>query len=67
MHAVSRIASYKKENHLPVFDPAREAEHTGRVLGLLEDESLKAYFLEWYQMTMDISKAYQETILTEES
>lgn len=63
MHAVARIAAYKMENGLPVFDAAREAANIERTAGLISDPALREFFRKWYQMTMDISKEYQKGII----
>ncbi len=66
MHVVREIAEYKAANGMQVFDSSREEDNKQRNAEKLQDESLKQYFLKWYQDTMDISKQYQKDLLTKE-
>ena len=62
----ARIAAYKKENGLPVYDPAVEEEKLR--LGAEEvSEELRPYYLEFLQKCMELSKAYQESLKKEET
>lgn len=60
------IAAYKRENGLPVFDPSREEENL-RCGRERVSEDLAPYYLEFLQKCMDLSKAYQKTLLQEET
>ena len=51
------------EHHLPVFDAAREAEVIARNTALINDETLKPYYVEMLQLMMEISKKYQREIM----
>lgn len=66
MHAVARLLVYKKENGLPVLDPAREADNIARNCAKLSDPQLEKYFRRWYEETMAVSRAYQEDLLKKE-
>ena len=62
--AVSRqVALYKKEHGLPVFNADRERE----VLSAAEEktgEELQQYAIKLYTAILEISREYQEKILT---
>ena len=59
MTAVSEVLKYKKEHNLPVFDEKREIELIERNLGLLQDETLKEYYLIFFKALLESSKKYQ--------
>lgn len=59
MKAVLEVLKYKKEHNLPVFDEKREIELIARNINLLEDESLKEYYLIFFKAMLDASKKYQ--------
>ncbi len=63
MEAVKSVALYKQEKGIRVTDLAREAEVIRKNSALVENESLKPYFVDFLQNNMDISKAYQHRIL----
>jgi monofunctional chorismate mutase len=63
MQAVQQVVAYKMEHHLPVFDAAREAEVIARNTALINDETLKPYYVEMLQLMMEISKKYQREIM----
>ena len=63
MDAVKKVAEYKKENGLQVFDANREAEVIKRNSMLLENEELKPYYINFLQRNMEISKSYQHRLL----
>lgn len=67
MHAVGRLLAYKKENGLPVYDPAREADNIARNCAKLQDPQLEQYFRKWYEETMAVSRRYQEDLLKKEN
>ena len=49
MKAVLEVLKYKKEHNLPVFDEKRELELIERNISLLQDESLKEYYLIFFK------------------
>ena len=63
MNAVRTVAQVKKEYGLQIFDPAREAEVIRRNSHRVEDPELKAYYVNYLNSNMEISKAYQSRIL----
>ena len=60
------IAEYKKENGLPVRDPLREEENLRNGEARVE-EDLRPYYQEFLQKCMELSRAYQESLLREET
>ena len=63
MEAVKAVAEYKRTHGLQVTDNAREAEVIRRNSKMVEDETLKSYYVDYLQHNMDISKNYQHRIL----
>ena len=63
MNAAKTVAEYKKEHGLQVFDAAREAEVIKKNSMLIEDETLKSYYVEFIKSNMEISKNYQHRLL----
>ena len=59
MNAVSDVLKYKKEHNLPVFDEKRELELMKNNVDLLEDKSLKEYYLIFLNGVLESSKKYQ--------
>ena len=59
MKAVLDVLKYKKEHNLPVFDEKREIELIQKNLDLLQDESLKEYYLIFFNGMLEASKKYQ--------
>ena len=59
MKAVLEVLKYKKEHNLPVFDEKRELELIERNISLLQDESLKEYYLIFFNALLLSSKKYQ--------
>ncbi|MDO4804248.1 MAG: chorismate mutase [Lachnospiraceae bacterium] len=63
MEAAREIAYYKKEHGLFIEDLEQEArvlESRGR---LVEDESLRPFYLKFLQNTMDVSKEWQRSLI----
>lgn len=63
MDAVRRVAAYKKERGLQVFDPAREEEVVRRNALLVEDEEYRSYFVRFLRANMEISRAMQHRLM----
>ena len=63
MHAVEMVIQYKMDHQLPIFDGAREKEVIERNAMRIQDEHLRAYYVETLQMMMEISKKYQKEIM----
>ena len=63
MRAAEKVAAYKKEMGLPILDPAREAKVIERGAAMIEDETLRGYYIQFLKSNMAISRAYQGRIL----
>jgi len=63
MQAVATIADYKREHGLPVLDAAREEAVIRRGSARVEDDELRAYYTNFIQSNMAISRAYQQKLL----
>ena len=64
MHVALEIAKYKKENHLPVYDPARERDVLNRQVGAVE-EDMGMYVKLLYNTLFDLSRSYQQCYMTQ--
>ncbi len=63
MRAAESVAEYKKERGLAIFDAAREEEVIRRNSAMVEDEILRAYYVNFLQNNMAVSRAYQSRLL----
>lgn len=63
MDAAKKIALYKKEYGLQIFDSTREAEVCKKELELIKNPDYKSYYLEFIQDLMDVSKKYQNFVV----
>jgi monofunctional chorismate mutase len=59
MYAATLVASYKKENNLPILDQKREDLIIEKNLNLLNNEEISQYYLEWFKTLLKVSKEYQ--------
>lgn len=59
MAAVLDVLKYKKEHNLPVLDENREIALIEKNLELLQDESLKEYYLIFFNGMLEASKKFQ--------
>lgn len=64
MHVALEIAKYKKENGLPVFDPARERDVLNKQTSAV-GEDLAMYVKLLYNTIFDISRSYQQRYITQ--
>lgn len=64
MEVGAKIAQYKKENNLPVYDGKREREKLSKVTEAASDE-MKDYARNFMTDMMDFSKCYQSQVLFE--
>ncbi len=64
MRAASLVAQYKAEHGLPIFDSQREKEVIARNSTLIEDDTLREYYIPFLQNVMDVSKSYQHRLLS---
>ena len=63
MKAVEMVAEYKKANGMPILDEAREAQLIERNANLVEDDTLRGYYVPFLRHNMELSRAYQCRIL----
>ncbi|MDR0287563.1 MAG: chorismate mutase [Clostridiales bacterium] len=61
-----RIALQKKEDNLPVFNPARERDILYRMCSE-SDESMESFVKIFYNTLFDISRTYQNTLIAQDS
>ena len=59
MRAVEKVYAHKKKFGMPVFDQAREEAVIEKNAALVEDETLKGYYIDYIKNVMSISRAYQ--------
>ena len=59
MRAAEMVFEYKKEFGLPIFDPKREEEVIEKNSALIENEVIKAYYIDYLKNLMGVSRAYQ--------
>ncbi|SHH93805.1 chorismate mutase / prephenate dehydratase [Sporobacter termitidis DSM 10068] len=62
MDVSAQLAEYKKDNALPIYDPARERQKLGEV-ALGTPEPLRTHAMALYSLLFDLSRSYQEKIL----
>lgn len=65
MQASRKVAAYKREHDMAVFDPGREKEVLKTCRDRIENPDLKDDFASWIATLMDISKKYQREQLNE--
>lgn len=63
MEAVKTVAKYKKEHGIQILDTARESEVLKRNSKLVENEDLKAYYVNFLQNNMEISRSFQRRLM----
>lgn len=63
MAASKKVALYKKETGMRIFDPAREEVILARGAGRVSDETLRGYYMHFMHANMEISKAYQSRLI----
>lgn len=61
--AVQQVIAYKIENHLPILDSGREEIIKKKNRDRIQNESLKMYYVAWYEELLKLSKEYQKEIL----
>jgi len=59
MEVVSNVAKYKRENHIPVLNSAREEEVINKNIEHLKNKELEDYLREFYINLINLSKDYQ--------
>ncbi|OON96254.1 MAG: hypothetical protein ATN36_06030 [Epulopiscium sp. Nele67-Bin005] len=60
MEQVCKVAQYKKENNLPIFDSTREQIVINKNLDLIQNENIKPYAKQFILDMMEVSKLYQK-------
>lgn len=63
MEAAKEVARYKKEHALQITDAAREEEVIERNSALIEDQTLRAYYVSFLRHNMELSKSLQHRML----
>ena len=64
MRAAEKVAQYKKEHALPVLDATREEQVVQTNAKLVEDETLREYYINFIRNNMAVSRSYQERLMT---
>ena len=59
MKAAELVYEHKKEYGLPILDEKREQEVIAKNSSLIEDDILKAYYMDYLKNLMSVSRAYQ--------
>ena len=59
MEAVREIAEFKAEHKLPIFDASREEQIIDKNSAFIENESIKAHYINFLKNNMEISRSYQ--------
>ncbi len=63
MQAVARVADYKMQHGLPIYDEARENEVIAQNAARVEDEELRAFYVKALADGMALSRRYQEKLV----
>ena len=62
MEAVRLVAEHKIENGLPVFDSSREEFLIKKNSSLIENETIREFYINFQKNTMEVSKRYQRRL-----
>lgn len=65
LDAVKEIAEFKAEHALPIFDATRETELIEKNSSLIENEVIKAHYINFLKNNMQISRSYQAELYPE--
>lgn len=65
MEAAAQAATYKRAHGLPVLDAERERAVIQRNAARVEREELRGWYVRFLQDVMDLSKQYQQALLTQ--
>lgn len=63
MDLVKKVAAYKKENDLPIYDEEREKQIIKKNLDHIDDLELVDLYEEFYRKLLEVSKKYQKQII----
>ena len=66
MEAVKAVAAYKKEHGIPIEDLEQEARVIEGRSKLVEDPELRPFYITFLQNTMDVSKLWQQYLISGE-
>ena len=66
MEAVRKVAAYKKERGIPVLDEKQEEIVLTRNCEYIKDEVIRQYYRKYMQATMEVSRQYQEWLISVE-
>ena len=58
-----KIAKYKEENNLPIYDEKREHEKLLAIENMVDDEHNEALTIELFEKIMELSKIRQKKVL----
>lgn len=64
MQLSSEVAEYKSAHGLAIHDPARENEVIEKNANKLSDEKLRPYYVSFLRSNMEISKSYQDMLIS---
>ncbi len=59
MRAAEEVAEYKREHGLSILDSQREAEIIRKNSELIEDDTVREYYIRFLKGNMELSRAYQ--------
>ena len=62
MDVSAKVAEYKKEHNLPVFDPVRESEKLNDIASRLPEEK-REYARRLYSLIFELSREEQERLM----
>ena len=65
MELVREVAEYKAERALPILDANRENEIIEKNTSIIENESVKAHYINFLKSNMKISRSYQAELYPE--
>ncbi|MGN1094992.1 MAG: bifunctional chorismate mutase/prephenate dehydratase [Eubacteriales bacterium] len=64
MNAVRAVADYKKKRGLPVLDKEREEAVIVKNSASVEDDELRAYYVNFLKYTMELSRSFQHKLIS---
>lgn len=67
MEAVKTVAEYKAEHALPILDTQREAEIIKNNSSLLENDEIKAHYINFLKNNIELSRSYQAELYPDSS
>ncbi len=64
MRCAEAVAEYKKERGLAILDQAREDEVIRNNSRMIEDDTVREYYINFLKNTMTVSRAYQDRLIS---